>query len=491
MTQLLAIIATVAKISSESSDSTSTSIIGYVITVIVIGFIIFIQIKLFKKNNLRMTEFRQIFQGNNSLECRTDDGGNVIGIWGKGNSTFIEIVTSINGYLRNNKGSVIDFDLLKDAVDRHCDSLEEDISAQTPIPLYCGLVGTMLGVIIGLVPAFMSKDFTTHTNELLIGVAMAMSASVVGIILTTINTMSFKQCKLEKERGENEFVVWMQANLLPKLSQDASKAFDKMVRNLNRFNENFAQNSRDLKANLREVNESYAIVGDIIDNIQKIDIVKVSEANLVILHELTNCTQKLEKFNSYINDLNLFTEKVQIYIDQFGRFEVIENIAKFFKEEIHAIEQRKGEIAKQVGDVDLYLKNSLQQISDTAHKNSEELLFSLRKQCDKFNDLVSEQEQMFADTANKMQIMFEQQIKQMPQAAKVMQTLPDKIDKMAEKVESSNNKLAIAIEKLSNSASPKVGRNILVNIAAFMVSIASILIILDLIIRYFNPYLFY
>ena len=107
MTQLLAIIATVAKISSESSDSTSTSIIGYVITVIVIGFIIFIQIKLFKKNNLRMTEFRQIFQGNNSLECRTDDGGNVIGIWGKGNITFIEIVTSINGYLSEKSCAIL------------------------------------------------------------------------------------------------------------------------------------------------------------------------------------------------------------------------------------------------------------------------------------------------------------------------------------------------------------------------------------------------
>ena len=485
MTQMLsAIIAT--------AGSGIQSHMGYVITIAVIGFIIFTQVKLFKKNNLRMTEFRQIFQGNNeSLRCRTDENGNVIGIWGEGNSTFVEIIASINGYLSNNKGSVIDFDLLKDAVDRHCDSLEEDISAQTPIPLYCGLVGTMLGVIIGLVPAFISDNFTEHTTELLVGVAMAMSASVVGIVLTTINTVSFKQCKLEKERGENEFVVWMQANLLPKLSQDASKAFDKMVRNLNRFNENFAQNSRDLKANLREVNESYAIVGDIIDNIQKIDIVKVSEANLIILQELTNCTKKLEKFNSYINDLNLFTEKVQVYIEQFGRFEVIENIAKFFKEEIHAIEQRKGEIAKQVGDVDLYLKNSLQQISDTAHKNSEELLFSLRKQCEKFNDLASEQERMFADSVNKMQMLFDEQIKQMPQAAKVMQTLPDKIDRMAAIVVDSNIKLAKAIEKLSNSTSSKIkggrGRNIFINIAAVLVSIVSVLVIFNIIMHYIEP----
>ena len=45
---------------------------------------------------------------------------------------------------------VIDYGVLKDAIDRHCDTVENDISVQTPIPLYCGLAGTMAGVIIGL-----------------------------------------------------------------------------------------------------------------------------------------------------------------------------------------------------------------------------------------------------------------------------------------------------------------------------------------------------
>ena len=118
---------------------------------IIILCIIALQIYFFVKNLNRMHEFRDIFESNETWEISKDeDTGFVNGIIGNGNSIFVAIRQSINKYLRNNAGSVIDFSLLKDAVDRHCDSVEDDISSQMPVPLYCGLAGTMLGVIIGL-----------------------------------------------------------------------------------------------------------------------------------------------------------------------------------------------------------------------------------------------------------------------------------------------------------------------------------------------------
>lgn len=448
-----------------------------IITIIIIGIIIIIQFRLFRSNRLRMTEFREIFKESKSWAYQTEDG-NVTKIEGKGNKTYLEIQRSINEYLSNNKGSVINFDLLKDAIDRHCDSLEEDISAQTPIPLYCGLVGTMLGVIIGLIPALSSGDFASHTTELLLGVAMAMSASVVGILLTTFNSLGFKQCKLEKERGENSFIVWMQANLLPKLSEDASKAFNKMVRNLNQFNANFAQNSRELKSTLKEVNASYEIQADIIDTIQSLDMMEMARANVTVLTELKDCTDKLQAFNKYIEKLNEFTEQVQVYLTQFSNFQVLENIAQFFKDEIQAIDQRKGEIAKQVGDLDLYLKKSFQQIADTSHNNSEELAVALKKQCDKFNQLAAEQERTFAESSQKIQQMFEEQMRQMPGVAKAMLPLPQKIDNMSQRIEVSNNKLIEAIEQLKNNGGGNGGNNMI------LLDIASILVIIWMLYKF-------
>lgn len=463
-----------------------------IFTLFVVCIIIFFQIRLFLKNKARMKEFSEIFDDIDSFRYETDEYGNVQKIIGSGNDTYLEIENSINGYLSNNKGSIINFDLLKDAVDRHCDSLEEDITVQTPIPLYLGLIGTMLGVILGLIPAI-NGGFNDNPTSLLIGVAIAMTASATGILLTTINSMSFKKSKLAKERGENSFIVWMQANLLPILSEDASQAFDRMVANLNLFNQNFAENSKELKSTLKEVNASYEIQADIIDTIQQIDMLKMAKANVFVLKELKDCTDSLEKFNRYIVKLNEFTEQVQEYIAQFSKFEVLENIANFFKDEIHAIEQRKGEIAKQVGDLDEYLKKSFEQIGNTANKNSEELEFALRKQCDRFNELAAEQERTFLESAQRMQTMFDEQIKQLPIVAKALQNLPKEFDKLSERIESSNNRLASTLEKLEKSNNPqqtiqKTKQNWIVTVAAILLIIWMLPKIINMIKSYFTEW---
>ena len=178
---------------------------------------------------------------------------------------------------------------------------------------------------------------------------------------------------------------------------------------------------------------------------------EMARANVTVLTELKDCTDKLQAFNKYIEKLNEFTEQVQVYLTQFSNFQVLENIAQFFKDEIQAIDQRKGEIAKQVGDLDLYLKKSFQQIADTSHNNSEELAVALKKQCDKFNQLAAEQERTFAESSQKIQQMFEEQMRQMPGVAKAMLPLPQKIDNMSQRIEVSNNKLIEAIEQLKNN----------------------------------------
>ena len=117
----------------------------------IVVVIIALQIFFFVKNVLRMREYKQIFSEESSWGiAHNSETKFVSGIYGRGNKVFESIKDSINKYLENNSGSVIDFSLLKDAVDRHCDSVENDINTLTPTPLYCGLAGTMAGVIVGL-----------------------------------------------------------------------------------------------------------------------------------------------------------------------------------------------------------------------------------------------------------------------------------------------------------------------------------------------------
>ena len=338
---------------------------------IIVLAIILLQIIFFIKNVQRMIEYKKIFEEENSWGiAHNPETDFVSGIYGKGNEVFTSIKDSINKYLGNNSGSVIDFSLLKDAVDRHCDSVENDINTLTPVPLYCGLAGTMAGVIVGLgsllstgsITALLSSgqgnfgDAANGVNDLLEGVAWAMIASICGIFLTTVGSILFKRYKLKGESGKNTFLAWLQAKLLPELPSDTSDALSKLVKNLNKFNNTFAANTSELRGALTQVNESYRIQGDIIKAVHDMDVMKMAKANVRVLEELKECTDKLELFNQYLNDVHGYTDEIQTFTSLFrqeaNRLHVLEEIQQYFM-------RHKAEIAKDSADVDIALRNSI------------------------------------------------------------------------------------------------------------------------------------
>lgn len=218
-----------------------------IVVVIIVCFVIIFQLSFFFKNLDRMITFSNIFEKPSSWSVITSSSGQTVeGIDGEGNGVFSLIKSNINDYLGNSQGSVIDYNILKDAVDRNCETIEEEINAQMPVPLYCGLAGTMAGVIVGLFSLLKedsisnlmvsgSKSVEQATaamngaaggiNDLLAGVALAMVASILGIFLTTLNSILFKRFKRQAEDGKNKFLSWMQSVLLPKLPNDISDAF--------------------------------------------------------------------------------------------------------------------------------------------------------------------------------------------------------------------------------------------------------------------------
>ena len=377
---------------------------------IIIIIIIFMQLFFFVKNFLRMRQFSNIFTGTTSWRIRRNAETSLVdGIYGDGNKIFIGIITSINKYLGNNSGSVIDFGLLKDAVDRHCDSVENDIATQTPIPLYWGLAGTMAGVIMGLWDLLQSNAIMTlmssgggvidnasqsaasGINSLLSGVAWAMLASICGILLTTVNSLLFKRCKLNEEDGKNSFFAWMQSELLPELPSDTSEALNNLVRNLNKFNNTFAQNTSNLGNTLNAVNQSYAI----------------------------------QRFES-------------LYNEQANRIHILEEIRDFFG-------RHKGEIAKTTADADRTLQESLQNIKESTSSNVEELHKRFIEQSESFKEILKSERESFEQFTNDLKAQFSAQMTQMPQLSEQLEeisAIPVRLDKLIEKIEMSNIRLA-------------------------------------------------
>lgn len=431
---------------------------------IIIIAIICIQIFFFIKNLLRMNQFSKIFSDESSWRLRRNEQTNLVdGVYGAGNSIFESIKNSINKYLGNNSGSVIDFGLLKDAVDRHCDSVESDIATQTPIPLYWGLAGTMAGVIIGLTDLLRSDAILTlmgssggvinvasqnaavGINALLSGVAWAMLASIIGILLTTANSLLFKRCKLKEENGKNSFLAWMQSELLPELPSDTSQALNNLVKNLNKFNNTFKENTSNLGNALNAVNQSYAIQADIIKTVHDMDVMKMAKANVRVLQELKECTDKLEAFNEYLNDIEGYTETIHRFESQFGeqtdRLHVLEEIRDFFR-------RHKSEIAKTTADADKTLQESLENIKESTSENVNEMQKRFIEQSEHFKKILEDEKDAFEQFMTQMNAQFSAQISHMPQLAKQLEeisSIPVRLDKLIDKVEKSNAKLALDI----------------------------------------------
>lgn len=408
-----------------------------------------------------MRQFRDIFSDQSSWKLRRNVETDLVdGVYGKGNNIFVAIINSINKYLGNNSGSVIDFGLLKDAVDRHCDSVENDIATQTPIPLYWGLAGTMAGVIIGLwdllqseaimtlmgssggVIDVASKNAATGVNALLSGVAWAMGASICGILLTTINSLLFKNCKLKEEDGKNSFLAWMQSELLPELPSDTSEALNKLVKNLNKFNKTFASNTTNLGNALKEVNESYAIQAEVVKAVHDMDVMKMAQANVRVLRELEQCTDKLEVFNQYLVDIEGYTDAIHRFEEQFhteaDRIHVLEEIRDFFR-------RHKGEIAKTTAEADNAIKVSLTRIKESTSENIDELKARFVEQSNAFKALLKDEKDEFEKFSKDLRAQFSAQMSHMPTLTKQLDeiaSIPARLDKLIEKIEKSNSRLS-------------------------------------------------
>ena len=424
---------------------------------IIVAIIIALQFFFFVKNVLRMREYKKIFAEEKSWGiAHSPETKFVSGIYGRGNKVFESIKDSINKYLENNSGSVIDFSLLKDAVDRHCDSVENDINTLTPTPLYCGLAGTMAGVIVGLssllttgsITALLSSgagNFGTAAkgvNDLLAGVAWAMLASIMGILLTTIASLLFKRYKLQGESGKNTFLAWLQAKLLPELPSDTSDALNRLVKNLNKFNSTFAENTSSLRGALREVNESYRIQGDIIKAVHDMDVMKMAKANVRVLEELKECTDKLEQFNEYLDDIHGYTDAIHTFTTQFeqeaNRLHVLEEIQQYFM-------RHKAEIAKDSADVDVALRNALRTLKETASQNTGELNSTLVQQAEEFKRIIADEKDSFERLNSELRAQFSGELTQIPMLQKQLSEIagiPAKLDKLIERMERSNSTLA-------------------------------------------------
>lgn len=248
----------------------------------------------------------------------------LIGYPVKPNDLSLGIVNTLNRYLLKSRGQVADFTLVKDVVERQSDALEEEINQATPLPLYLGLLGTMIGVIIGV---FNMSAFTDAADPdllgrgiavLLGGVKIAMIASAVGLLATVLLSLAFRGAKSAVERQKNDFYSLVQSDLLPLVNQSTAASIGTLQSNLMKFNAEFTQNLTALSgvmSRLGEVmqsnEESIRQQKELVAEINRADLAQLSRANVTIWREMKVGVAQLEGFNAYLTGLNGMVQQSQ------------------------------------------------------------------------------------------------------------------------------------------------------------------------------------
>lgn len=375
-------------------------------------------------------------------------------------TTLTEITNALNKYLQKNKGSASDFHLMKDVVERYCDSEEEEISTQQPIPLYLGLMGTMVGIIVGIAyvaisGGLVSAKIVDNISELMSCVAIAMFASFIGIYCTTRISWRSKNAFSAVETDKNNFYSWLQTELLPTLSGDTVNALYMLQQNLSTFNATFQTNITGLNRALEQVKDTSTEQVELISLIKGIDIKRVAEANITVLRELKDCTGELSTFNRYLHEVSNYLTAVNDLNgninEHLNRTAAIERMGTFFEQEINQVKNREQYINEVVANVDNRLKQTFENLSESTVKGMTNLKNDSATQFDSVSQVIHAQEQDFKETLRAQRDEFAQSLK------KEQEAFLDYLQNQKESLSSKSDEISEIIKEIRSLADAKSG----------------------------------
>jgi hypothetical protein len=264
------------------------------------------------------------FHGTKRRSSRGQVEVNIVECNDKVNQTFSSILFSINNYLIRNRGASSDFAIVKDIVERITKAQEEEINTQVSVPLYLGLAGTMIGIVIGLfnMPD-LGADVATGAKDALLndgiglligGVKIAMIASFSGLILTLLNSAgAFRGSRHRVETRKNDMYTFLQIELLPIVNQGIASTFESLQRNLGNFNAQFMEQLMHFSNTVNSLSGVFdsskeAIVAqkELLEAVDRTKVSELTRYNLQVLQQLEVSFGHFDKFNLNFVNINAF-----------------------------------------------------------------------------------------------------------------------------------------------------------------------------------------
>lgn len=270
--------------------------------------------------------------------------------------TFNEIISKLNLYLLRNKQNQVDFNIVRDIIERECESQEEQAYNGIQMPLYWGLLGTILGIAVGLAALLLPSTGDPNStlgliggekvNKLLMAVSIAMTGSFTGLLLTIISTLRHKKAVAKLYQDKHDFYHFLQTELLPTLPKTMGGVVEKLQKTLNSFNDNFSKNLKSFDQNITAVHTNLSVQQSFLNQLANLDINDIVQGNIIVLQELQKSTKHFKQFIAYQEGLNFTIDKVNNASNSLANTgERMQSVIS----ELELIKSNSSEIAKTLG----------------------------------------------------------------------------------------------------------------------------------------------
>ena len=234
----------------------------------------------------------------------------------QGSTEFKDILERTNSYLCKNAGTSADFEQLKSICESHVDSLQSSIQNSINVPLYLGLAGTFIGIIVGLFGIDFDEIFSSDVNvtgasnliglqHLLWGVIAAMCASLVGLCLTVWNSaINYKKANEQIDTDSDEYYDFLRRELMPVLSNSMASSLNSLRGVLGHFVDKFGRNLDAYADSAELLNDNLEKQHLVLQELNQLSVTKVSHEIVNTFHLLKESSNDLMVFKSYQDELN-------------------------------------------------------------------------------------------------------------------------------------------------------------------------------------------
>lgn len=239
------------------------------------------------------------------------------------------LIAEINHYVAKTKGTT-DFAVIQNKVERKLNMRYDQSVAKLAFPTYLGLMGTFAGVFLGISMFIGGFDGAGNITDesiknLLFGVLVSMSTSLIGLFLTTINNALAGESRKNIEEDKNDFYDFVQTELMPSLDVSMvlaitrlhetvdrfEPAFDRVISrfqttfdNCTRaFGNSFETNVRavaeavdTMGRNMNKINENISLQQQLLSTLKSRELIKGMDKYIEAADHFVSITKSLDKF---------------------------------------------------------------------------------------------------------------------------------------------------------------------------------------------------